>query len=44
LRDREKHVNLEKPTFTNQIRKKITLRAAAEIVEDMYSKTLGLKE
>ena len=34
---------MEKPTFTNQIRKKITMNEAADMVEDMYGKTLGLK-
>jgi len=35
---------MEKPTFTNQIRKNINLKVASEIIEDLYSKTLGLKQ
>jgi len=34
---------MEKATFTNVIRKNITLKTAEEVIEEMYGNTLGLK-
>jgi hypothetical protein len=43
LRERVQLTAIEKPTFTNQIRKQVRVTDCAELIEEMFRKTIGLK-